>query len=401
MKQKYLFIIIGIIVCFVLLNLFFPDLFNLFSINQNDIFDQDFEQQFLHFYNVPLTGECLPQPLKIAHSQEAIINTPKSTFKFIFTEIQRTQRPSSSFCSSLLYKIDVFKDGIKIDSVEVDSVQLEINRLDFCGAIKQRNYRAYSDSGEVYRASGSDFLDDSIVKLPKGESGVEVVFGDGQAKSGRVTSCYQFTIINRYKIIYPEDYIKTESEYETITYNNKTTIRNISINIYNNYEPVSGTLYVVRKVPTFIGYARNITKIDMRLGIGKTTKIVPLSSEYPEEGETIVIETYFETVRDSFNTKGVNVLVRDIEEKGIGTGFFPYPVTGYERPVSSSYLAGNFGRNEREILIIGEEPIVEENGDSEEENLEKEITPKVIFSLIFIIVLVIIIYLILSLRNRR
>jgi len=178
--------------------------FNLFSIMQPGGTVIPLGDDYLYQYAPD--SSCIDMP-NYLWSSSAKLKTYKSTFEFKVVSAVPTQSAYNhvySLCDSNAYLIDVYKDGKLIDSVGIakkgESV-LEKIGLNACTELKNlaRPYynleKSYSDNGEIFEG-----------KLPEGKTGINVVF----AKTMFRVPCENARIvklINRFKIIYPEDLI--------------------------------------------------------------------------------------------------------------------------------------------------------------------------------------------------
>lgn len=147
------------------------------------------------------------------------VNTAKSEFRFEVSKVHRYVS-SRSATATVTYQADVYKDGTLIDTIydipngmpipdDPDSPAVCIGQElgGPCGPnpTGQDYYRAYADSGVVYKAETVTprlFTSSTKVELPQGETGLNVYFGiasgTGSNRCGDRDKAY---IVHRYIVV--------------------------------------------------------------------------------------------------------------------------------------------------------------------------------------------------------
>ena len=227
-KKGSSFVIPLIFLCvFILIFYLFRQFFGFGSFLQNVNDYQDTENIKYHWTGLmpfnPETCSVYSIP-EIEFTQERIINTGKSEFKFVITDVRHTWSSDGQLSTRMRYDVHVYKDGVLIDKINGVPVQ-EIGSCNPNWRRLQQFYRAYSDSGRVYIPQGDEitpiiytqnpssqcqsgtydsrsiyFNPVTKIKLPNGETGINVIFG---AVSDYGSACGEnkFYVIHRYEII--------------------------------------------------------------------------------------------------------------------------------------------------------------------------------------------------------
>lgn len=180
---------------------------------------------YYHYASNTVHSE-FPSVPKNQFSNERTIETDKSKFTFKVYEIERLvgsyrgapnnptrKRP----ITAVTYRVEIFKDGKQIDTLE----KYDASNIDYFTNIKhldQRYYRAYSDSGQVYKSTLKEpRLEEPSTydkhSLPSGESGINVVFGFDNYFHSEEGHAY---VINKYEVINIEKDEVIEEEDEVI-----------------------------------------------------------------------------------------------------------------------------------------------------------------------------------------
>ena len=241
------FILIGIVL---LVAIFGFGLFKTGSINFADAnsFNKDTDTiKYQYTGEVPCNPETSStfdiSSYGISFSDEKVVNTAKSEFKFVVTNTAGSITTDGGACPSIRYDVKVYKDNSLIDTISGSPIQ----QVGTCHVWRREQIfsRAYDDEGNVYIPTGDEktpivysypwaTLVESCpsgtydarypysngyksITLPNGKTGINAVFGSDK---GLWSSCRQKTpfAVHKYEIVggvsqeIPQEETPTETE---------------------------------------------------------------------------------------------------------------------------------------------------------------------------------------------